>query len=658
MFFMKRNSTLMQSMASSPTSPNAPTPSSLSIAKTSTHSQLSILQPSAATTTFQTLSYSHPSSTSSSPSSSPTLGNQKDPSRALIQQHLCKLIEETTSQYQIHFESCLSNETTLLPAFKEFLKFEHNLSALDFILITEEYMMLLANVVSSPTSMSESETCSTPPSSNSPMSPSTSSKQENNVSKSSSKLSLQDEPTTKKQQLEKIQFIVEKFLSDYSKDQINVSNSSRSEVLKRFEELNENIESMNDNDIYLFEKCKQDVYLELRNDNFARFLQSPYFSQAILSIISQDLSIPKKTNMLTPEFLQDFMTLLEFQLSTIGEKRRNTMANSSSNNCPTSPSSSILSEVDSAATDFDCQSVDSTSLASSSNLSSKKNLATHSNEAYQEVRHALSELLLDKKQKIVTGHHFDIFKKLNNMDGMWQQIHKSKHMATYKSKEKFVTSKVAKASKGILLIKEVLTVEATPEELLSTVIDSRISPITEPTVTQLKFKEFIEGGQTVHVTSGGAANMESAVKTTKTHPVACSSTIVKTPWPLSDREVYCATCIRREFNHFTQRQTDYTIFRKSYDPEEEAVAKGCVRALFYGATIIEQLNEKECKISGIAFIEAGGKVAPSIWNKILTARSSQVSKNLRKGLESRRKMSEEERKITSENSLRKIDTLI
>ncbi|KAF0977668.1 hypothetical protein FDP41_002990 [Naegleria fowleri] len=601
----------MASSPTSPTSPNEPTPSSLSVSRASTQSQVTF--PSQAVTTLHSF---HPSS--SSANSSPPLG-QKDPSQEqalLIQQHLFKLIEETTSLYQIHFESCLSNETTLLPAFKEFLKFEHNLSALDFILITEEYMM-------DSNETSSSETCLSETSNNSSASPI----KHEHMSKS--KLcSLNDHSSgcLKRQQFEKIQFIIERFLTDDSMDQINVSNSSRSEVLKRFEELKENIERMNDNDLYLFETCKQDVYLELRNDNFARFLKSSYFSNAILSIISQDLSLPKKSNMLTPEFLQDFTTLLEFQLSAIGEKRKgNTMAHSSTN----------ISEVDSSATELDGHQI-------------------QNQEDYQEVRHALSELFKEKKQKIVTGYHLDIFRKMNDMDGMWQQIHKTKHMATYKSKEKFVTSKVAK-SKGILLIKEVLTVEATPEELLSTIIDSRFISITEPTLTQIEFKEFIEGGQVVTVKSGrkGSKTLE-----TKTHPVSCSRSIIKTPWPLSDREIYCATCVRREFNPFTRQKTDFTIFRRSYDPEEETVAKGCVRAFFYGAIIIEQLNEKECKISGLAFIEAGGKISSSLWNKMLTARSSQVSKNLRKGLQARRKMSEEERKITSENSLKNIDTLI
>ncbi|EFC43853.1 predicted protein [Naegleria gruberi] len=557
---MKQQSLSTSSLTlSTPTSPTSPL--SPSRKKYSTSPLASPISPSSSSPLMQTALYNNHVHTILN---TPTNANQT------VESLLMRLIEDVVIQYTINFEACLTDELAILPAFRQFLIFEHNLSSLDFIIAYDDFV------------------------------------------------------NEKGSRYHKASGIIKRFLEDMSSDQLNLTDNVRNDVINRFEKYDEN----SDIDIDLFDNCRRIVHMELRNDNFSRFLSSSFFTGCLFSLVSKEITIPmtNKSNQLSQDYVQEFMKTLDNNLIYFGERRQSN-AQQSSNSPANSSRSGNLSDSE----------VDTESTASDMSTKHKK----------VEMKEALTNLLLEKDSKIITDQYYNLFKTLSEMD-IWKEIYDSKNVTSYISKEKLVSKgKLKSKSKGGLsIVKEVCIVDDLPEEILYAFIDSRLTKFSEPNVTHTKFIEFIEESTT----------FDSLGNQIKTYPISCSSTVVKTPWPLDDREIYACTSVRREPNQVTNQMTNYSVLRKSYEPSTP-VKKGCIRGYFFGAIFIEQLNEKQTKMTTISFIDIGGKVPSGVWNKIIKMRGPQVSLNLEKALKARRQMSQIEREVTSEHSLKKLDTL-
>jgi len=456
--------------------------------------------------------------------------------------NLCKIVEDSTRQFVISFECCLDSDT-IKEAFSQFLATEHNLSALQFLLACDDFSAMKSN----------------------------------------------------RNRYHKAMEILDKYLGDMSSSQINISNALKTQLTEKAETLSEDAE-IDDN---LFEQCRMNVHLELKNDNFSRFITNRLFTEAVVQIVK---------GIMTKNPSLDFSKALDNYLLEIGD-RRNGIG------------------VTSDDTSDDISGTDS-------ELELQK----------RQIKESFTELLEDKKSKRVTEHHFEIFRTLNSTDGIWRKIYDSDVTKTYMSQDKYISSTAQKNSNGLNLVKESCVLDSTyPDEILFTLIDRRLVNLVDPSFRHNAFVEYVD-----------AQYDENEVLIS--YPVSCSMNIIKTPWPLSDREIYAGTCIRREYSSFTGKKTDVTIIRKSYHPDEK-VTKGCVRASFFGAIFIQQISDTQCRVDSIAFVEFGGKIPPFLVNRLMEQRGSQAMTNLLRGLKGRRELSPEERVITSELTMRKIDTM-
>ncbi|EFC38865.1 predicted protein [Naegleria gruberi] len=406
------------------------------------------------------------------------------------------------------------------------------------------------------------------------------------------------DPLTRFQQS---QMIIDAFFREESDSQINLNNNIREIVIAKFY----NYASEEFVDPNLFDNAKVDVSIQLKSDNFLRFTQSKQFTDHIISVVTECLESAKD--------LEGFYHYLDIYLSMIGEKKNARMQDSSARNFIVDEENQPSSPPLATTSDTSSQNSDSASATSSDVKSSSSGSAIVE-------RFARALLFADTTRKIVKEEDFEMLKVIiqSNDENLWKCITSSKDkdstcFASYKSD--LGKLKLDKKKRTIQLFKETGILNATPEEVLTALIDSRYYSMVENQIISTDFLEFIEDDEE-----------EDGLG------VSYSRSVVKMPWPLSNREFILGSSVRREIG-IDSTESDFLILRRGIENSKVPITKGCVRGRYIGGILIEKLSDIHTRYTAMAFIDLGGIVPLSLWNKLTSMRGNQSFLGLKKAIE-------------------------
>jgi len=462
------------------------------------------------------------------------------------QETLEQIVTERLKYYVIDFESCMvalddssscnssgSNnylKTTLLDDFRQFLKLEHNLAALDFLLKANE-------------------------------------------------LDSIKEP---KQRYRVAKEIIDMFFRDTSQTQINLPNVTREVIMAKFH----NYSSVETGvDPTLFDSARVDVHIQLKTDNFLRFVNNKLFVKHVANVVKQYIN--------SMQDLDAIYRHLDGYLQEIGDRRT-----------ASSATSSTLSD-------------QQTDVLSSD--SSSESLGCFEE---QSIFEKFSQTLLqDKTRRTITENDFDIVKSIITAPhdkSMWKCFSEQSNYSCFLSEKKFY----AKSKKrGIKLYKETGVLEASPEEVLTSLTHSRFYTTVETQITSSQLMDFVTDKDT------GLS-------------VSYIKFAVKLPWPLTKREMILGCSIRKE-KGIDNRETDYLFLRRGIDPQDVEVIKGCTRAIYMGGVLIERLSDIHTRYTCVCFVDMQGKVPAQVWNHLSTLRGSQFFGGLKKAIQITRELHEQ-----------------
>ncbi|KAG2378873.1 hypothetical protein C9374_008021 [Naegleria lovaniensis] len=532
-------------------------------------------------------------------------------------------IQETLKQYQIQLELCMSDQP-FMSGFFDFLKHEHNSGSLEFVMSVDEFafgkMMVrpMKNTLFSNSSLSPSSSPTSGSSSSSSSSPlknllKTKSKNSGSNNGASSTSTPNNSSSVHNimamNRKQKAKEIISRFMDDYSPYQVNLSYPVKENIIRNFEK--ECLRPDNEIDPHLFDEARVEISLQLNCDSFVRFVKSRQFIQFITEMVLKDVS---SHNMdLVYKYLSSYF-------SKIGEKKLSITRKGSNSPSTNSPSALSPTSSDTSPNTNNNNNNNEDDIISSQTTSMDEEVAS--------IHEQFRTLMACINCETVDDRHFDLVHAMINLDKLWTLVSETQQSLTYVSESKFYHN-----NRGLKIIKEVGILEATPEEVLFATLDMRILGIVDEMMTQPSCVKFVQNDK---------------------YAMSYLSSRLKLVWPLTDRHFVIGSSVREEHDNFT----GYTIVRKSLESNDITVFKGCVQAIFLGGVVIERVNEKHTRITLAGFLDMGGKFPVGLFNKLLATRGSKRVENFLKGILKRREMSEEERRINSENSCRVIETLI
>ena len=570
---------------------------------------------------------------------------------------IIKMIRDFCSKYTVVFEKCVNKGGDYLNVFRDFLSFERNLAPLEFIEAVSLYKDIEDN----------------------------------------------------KKRYETARYIVENFVDDSltSDKQVNLPNNLKDKIVTQFED--ECTES--DTPASLFDEASTDIHISLRNDNFARFVNSNNFLNYVVAMVKKEVPhvIHTSNSEDLKKFLQLFFSDIGFRNNRRSRVQSLSMTSSFSIPINYSRASRTLMPVQGS------DQVISDTFSHSSTGSDQDEITN--------LKQRFEELLREDENKFIDERFFDIFYGLMLQEDLWEPITTSENHSCYISNRKFyskvgsqpdqsneslkklesqmlngivgnkevstkkstlqtTTSKINIAGgsfslkknnsqkkeesskpRGAQLFKDVGLVHATTDDVLHAILDNRNANILNGNIQSkdIHFMEYIKANEEQKpLRTPMTPSAEAQAPTLNTSPVeneysvTYSRYVNKMPYFLNSREFIIGTTVRKEINEDGTESSDYVIILKSINPKEIPVGKGLVRGQHLGGILIESAGVGLTRYSSVNFIDYGGSAGKKIRKKVFKEKSSNFYSGIKKILS---KPSSKPMEDLSIHSQRAIDTL-
>ncbi|EFC46013.1 predicted protein [Naegleria gruberi] len=419
-----------------------------------------------------------------------------------------------------------------------------------------------------------------------------------------------------KNRLELAADITEHFIT-VSQHELNLSMSIRNDILTRWEQIEERNKNVIDDDLIacpidLFSRAQDVIFIEMKQDNFSRFVDSDIFKKFLIRELKKNDHILEslgtckfnsRTGSLGSLSSEDLMNNLTPVSSSISSSPLHAISHSQPNNSSFSGNVNLTPR---SSQDSESDSLD-------------EKIATF----YEKQNDSNESLLLpiiDDMSPYITPKDYDLGMKLVNSlndSNMWKTIDEKVGLKTLVSNPVFSFSP-RKSESGKIIVCNSGILTGKPRDWLNLLFSDSINKMIHEKMKKRFQVDYIK----INPKNGAH------------YPNTIVYTEAQFPFPLTNRDfIFCRSVIPDLYNETTGEYDRYVFIQKPTQHHEYPARNSPIRALHYIFYIVEKKTQSSVKYSVFETGDLSGKIPPKIVSSFFKTIANAMHKKVIKACE-------------------------